>query len=69
MLNLHNFMNFIEKEQKSLNDKSYYEFLLTEFDELDLQKAIDADLEGEFNLLSNAEDVKKSLYQCQNYLK
>lgn len=58
----------LEKEQKSLNDKSYFEFLLTEFEELDLQKAIDADLEGEYNLLSNAEDVKKSLYQCQNYL-
>lgn len=60
--------DLLEKEQKSLNDKSYYEFLLTEFEELDLQKAIDADLESEYNLLSNAEDVKKSLYQCQNYL-
>lgn len=57
-----------EKEQKSLNDKSYYEFLLSEFDELNLQKAIDSDLEGEFSLLSNAEDVKSALYQCQNYL-
>lgn len=57
-----------DKEQKSLNDKSYYEFLLTEFEEVNLQKAIDADLESEFSLLSNAEDVKRSLYQCQNYL-
>lgn len=57
-----------EKEQKSLNDKSYYEFLLSEFEDVNLQKAIDSDLEGEFSLLSNAEEVKSSLYQCLHQL-
>jgi len=55
------------KEQQSVADKNYNEFLLTEFENVDLNTALADDIETEFNLLSNAEDLKKILFQCQEY--
>jgi DNA repair protein RecN (Recombination protein N) len=58
----------IEQENKSQSDKSYYEYLLAEIDPINIDKAIENDLETEYNLLSNAEEVKSSLHSSLNSL-
>lgn len=48
-------------ETKSKEKLDYTRFLLNEFEGIDLQKFLDDDLENEYILMSNAEDVKSSL--------
>ena len=56
--------NLIQTEKKSVNDKNYFEFLLDELSSLPLEKALENDLEAEFNLLSNAETIKSTVLDC-----
>lgn len=50
-----------EREQQAQNQKDYISFLLKEFDEFNIDQFIENDLEGEYRLLENAEEIKRRL--------
>lgn len=49
------------KEQESLNRKDFLSFLAKEFEEFKLKSLLESDIEEEYKMLSNAEDIKNSL--------
>ncbi len=58
----------IEKEVQAQNDKDFYTFLLQEFEEINIDAAIENDIASEYNLLSNAEQIKSVLNSSVNFL-
>ncbi|MCB9198616.1 MAG: DNA repair protein RecN [Flavobacteriales bacterium] len=50
-----------ERELQAQNQKDYISFLLKEFEEFDINQFIENDLESEYKLLENAEEIKRKL--------
>lgn len=51
----------IRKETEAQNQRDYISFLINEFEEYDLEKLLANDLQNEYNILSNAEDIKRKM--------
>jgi DNA repair protein RecN (Recombination protein N) len=53
--------DLIAKEKDAQNQKDFLTFLVQEFEEYNLQELADSNIEEEYQLLSNAEDIKRGL--------
>jgi DNA repair protein RecN (Recombination protein N) len=56
--------DLIEQEEKSKQDEDYYQFILNELVEANLQENEQIELEDNLNLLSNAEEIKVTTYNA-----
>ncbi|MFZ4796095.1 MAG: DNA repair protein RecN [Bacteroidia bacterium] len=56
--------DLIEQEAKSKQDEDYYQFILNELVEANLQENEQIELEDNLNLLSNAEEIKSVTYNA-----
>lgn len=56
--------DLIEQEAKSKQDEDYYQFILNELVETNLQENEQIELEDNLNLLSNAEEIKSVTYNA-----
>jgi DNA repair protein RecN (Recombination protein N) len=57
-----------EKENEFLKEKSYFEFLSTEFEKAQLEKDEQELLEKDIELLSNAQQIKETIFNASNSL-
>jgi len=55
-----------EQESKSQNEKDYLTFLFDELQEINLEKILSTDIEQEYNLLSNAEEITQILSEADH---
>ncbi|CAG5077455.1 DNA repair protein RecN [Parvicella tangerina] len=53
--------SLVQQETAAQNQKDFTDFLIKEFEEYDLEKLVQEDIEDEYKLLSNAEEIKRKL--------
>ena len=57
-----------EEEAQSQNEKDYLTFLMEELNEIDLNKILSSDIEAEYHLISNAEEIQQLIRHSEELL-
>lgn len=57
-----------ESYQKQLNEQEYHQFLFDEIEKADIHKGEQKEMEEELQVLSHAEDIKRSLFQASSQI-
>ena len=61
-------LELTEKEKQSKLDADYWQFQFNEFQEADLKKGEQEEIENELKVLNNSEEIKSVLSKCVNSL-